>query len=471
LDLDEETKKDLVLLGTKIVERLCFERPKSYVKIYERREYVRPNEPDAGVISVPPPLAIVSGVKYDFSIIAAIVVMKMSFHQPTYRQQDIFGQAGYFMSRSTQNDLLNHTAHVIAPLFREQWRLLLQQPIILGVDTRVRLLTRGALEEEFQEKVRRRSGSHEGVPGSVTSYAWLYTGLDKAAQYNVFHWSLTHENCWIDSHLASFEGVFVGDATGVNARLEQRSQGCVVHAGCNSHARREFIAAETTHPVEAAKALAYYQLLFDIEDKGKLLDEAGLLKLRQSESVRVWNAFEKWADSVSPAPLLKSPLGKALGYFRNHRIALKRYLNDPRFPIDNNLSEQTIRPLVIGRRNWTFLGHPNAAANRLQLFSIASSAHRHYLKMQDYIEDILAKLAYAQQREPSLLEPGSEYLQALLPDRWAAAHPESVCEGRREEREDVADSIRIRRMERRLIERERRRSEEQAQQAQPTAST
>ncbi len=473
LDLDEEAKDGLVLLNTKITERLRFERPRIYVEVIERREYVRPDAPDAGVVSVPPPLAILPGVKYDFSVIATIVVMKMSFHQPTYRQQDFFGQAGYFISRSTQNDLINYAAMVTVPLFQEQWRLLLRQPILLGDDTRVRLLTRGALSEEDWEKIRRRSSSRSGAgpPGSVTSYAWLYTGLDDMAPYNVFHWSLTHEDQWIDTHLASFEGIFVGDSTGPNARLEQRSGGRIVHAGCNSHARREFIAAEKTHPEEAANALAFYGLLYDIEDRGKLLDESGLLKLRQSDATRVWNAFEKWAENPSSRPILpKSPLGKALSYFRNHRTALKRYLADTRLPIDNNLSEQEIRPLVVGRRNWTFLGHPNAAASRLQLFSIASSAHRHHLKMQDYLEDILPKLAYAQQQDPSLLEPGSKYLQSLLPDRWAATHPESVCEGRREEREDVAESSRIRRMERRLIERERRRSEQQAKQAPETAT-
>jgi transposase len=474
LDLDEEAKKGLVLLGTKIVERLRFEHANVYVEVIERREYVRPDDPDAGVLSVPPPLAIVPGVKYDFSVIAAILVMKMSFHQPTYRQQDFFGQAGYFMSRSTQNDLINYAATVTAPLFQEEWRLLLKQPILLGDDTHVRLLTRGALDEEALEKIGRRSGSRsrEGPPGSVTSYAWLYTGLDDAAPYNVFHWSLTREDCWIDTHLASFEGVFVGDATGPNARLEQRSNGRIVHAGCNSHARREFVAAEKTHPTEAAKALSYYWLLYDIEERGKLLDEAGLLRLRQSEAVRVWQAFEKWADSPSLKSVLpKSPLGKAMGYFRNHRTALKRYLGDPRLPMDNNSSEQRIRPLVIGRRNWTFLGHPHAAASRLQLFSIASSAHRHHLKMQNYFEDILPKLAHARQHEPALLEPGSEYLQALLPDHWAAAHPSLVCGERREEREDVADTSRIRRIERRLAQREKRRAEMQARQAEQAPTT
>jgi len=122
----------------------------------------------------------------------------------------------------------------------------------------------------------------------------------------------------------------------------------------------------------------------------------------------------------------------------------------------NNQSEQTIRPFVIGRRNWTFLGHPKAAAGRLKLFSIASSAHRHGLLVQDYFEDILKQLAYAQQREPDLLQPGSPYLQALLPDHWARAHTASVSHGRRRERETVAENKQIRFLRRQLAELGRR---------------
>lgn len=146
----------------------------------------------------------------------------------------------------------------------------------------------------------------------------------------------------------------------------------------------------------------------------------------------------------------KSPLGKALAYVKKHEAALARYLDDGRLPFDNNQSEQTIRPLVIGRKNWIFLGHPQAAAGRLKLFSIVSSAHRHHLIVEDYLADVLYKLAYAQQLEPHLLLPGSVYLQSLLPDHWALANPKSVCQERREEAESVAERKLIRTLKRKL---------------------
>lgn len=454
LDLDEADKKDLDLLEEKLFERLRFERPRIYVEVIHRRVYVRRGDPDAGVFSPPAPLGILPGVKYDFSVIATALSMKLNFHVPTYRQQDYFAQTGYFPSRSTMNDWFNYAVLVIDPLFAEMWRLLLQQPVVLGDDTRVRLLTRGALDDEQTEKVNERSSvkSRDGpAPGSVTSYVWLYTGQNGSAPYDIFHWSLTHEDRWIDSHLETFHGIFVGDAAGANARLEQRSGGRIVHAACNSHARREFLAAEKTHPLEAAKALAFYKLLYDVETRSQLIDGVDLLDVRQREAVPIWTAFDRWMESdVLKGVLPKSPLGQALSYMRNHRVALRRYLYDARLPIDNNQSEQTIRPFVIGRRNWTFLGHPLAAPGRLKLFSIASSAHRHGLMVHDYFEDILQKLAHAQQREPELLQPGSDYLQGLLPDRWAQANPTSVSHERRKEREAVAENKQIRFLQRQL---------------------
>jgi transposase len=454
VDLDESAKAGLTLFKTVLLERLCFERPHMYIEVIERFLYVKAGVPEAGIIAPPAPLGILPGVKYDFSVIAAALSMKLSFHQPTYRQQDIFAQAGFALGRSTLNDLFNYSVIVAEPLFDETWRTLLRQSILLGDDTRIRLLTRGALTDEEIAKLSGRANSRarEGPPGSVNSFAWLYTGLNDAP-YNIFHWALTRENSCIDSHLLDFHGVFVGDAAGPNARLEQRSDGRIIHAGCNAHARREFVAAEKTHALQASKALAFYRLLYDVERFGQIADDNDeeLLARRQRDAVPIWNAFRQWLDSEELKSVLpKSPLGKALTYINNQWECLQRYASDPRLPIDNNQSERTIRPLVIGRRNWTFLGHPRAAAGRLQLFSIASSAHRHGLIMMDYLQDVLKKLAEARQRRPYLLTPGSDYLRDLLPDRWAKANPSSVNRSRLDEREDLDEVKQIRFLKRQL---------------------
>lgn len=79
------------------------------------------------------------------------------------------------------------------------------------------------------------------------------------------------------------------------------------------------------------------------------------------------------------------------------------------------------------------------------MVSVVSSAHRHHLVIEDYLEDVLRKLADAEQRHPADLAIDSQYLLDLLPDRWASAHPESVREGRADEREAAGDAKRWRR--------------------------
>jgi transposase len=461
IDLPEDQKQGLQLIGVKVTERMRFEKPHVYVEVIKRPQYAVPGKPAEGVRSMPPPLAIVESCKYDFSVIATILAMKFAFHMPTYREQDWFAQCGWFPSRSTTNDLINYGVDTIGPLYKQMWSLLLAQPIVLGDDTRLCVLLRGALNEEQLAQLGDRSGFRAGVPplgtgppGSATSYAWLYTSLDGLAPYNIFHWSLTHQNSVIDEHLASYRGIFVGDACGANARLQERSKGRIVHSACNAHARREFVQAESNDPVLASQALSFYAQLYDVEERGKTLDATARGELRQREAVAIWNRMRLWLDSDAVKRALpQSAIGGALGYLRNQWSALRVYLDDARIPIDNDQSEQTIRPLTVGRANWLFLGHPGAAAGRLQMYSIVSSAHRHHLVIADYLEDVLRRLADAQQNHPADLELGATYLLELLPDRWALAHPQFVCQDRVEEREMVSDAKRARRAKARIAAR------------------
>jgi transposase len=389
------------------------------------------------------------------------VGMKFGFHNPTYRQQDWFAQSGWFPSRSTCNDLINYAVEAALPLYLQMWSLLLSCPILYGDDTRLRLLSRNALTAEQPARLegRKKPGGKSGEgptldtgpPGSLTSYAWYYGALDAAAPYDVFQWSLTHQHSVIDTHLADYRGIFVGDADGANARLGFRSGGRILHASCNAHARRGFVKAESHEPVLASQGLSFYRQRYEVEERGKLLDAESLRALRQRAAIPVWQRMQNWLDSAPVKRVLpKGPMGEALGYLRNQWSALQVYLTDGRIPIDNDHSEQRIRPLTIGRNNWLFLGHPAAAPGRLQLFSLVSSAHRHHLVLQDYLKDVLSKLAEAQQRHPADLELGSPYLLELLPDRWAAAHPQAVRQERIAEQQRVSDAKRLRRVQARI---------------------
>jgi transposase len=451
-------------IGESITERMRFEKPTVYIERIIRPKYVAKGQPERGVIAEPPPLSIVEGCKYDFSVIAAILSQKFGFHCPTYRQQDWFAQSGWHPSRSTINELINTSVGVLKPLFLQMWHLLLGQSILTTDDTRVLLLTRDALSQEQLESLQsrhksgtppgKRSKKKGGDQGSVNSYAWVYTGLRDLAPYNVFHWSLGHQHAVVYAHLENYQGIVVGDGYGAYTQIEKQTSGRILHASCNTHARREFVKAEAGEPILSAQAESMYRQLYDVEERGKTLDTQGLFELRQRDAVPIWNRFDKWLKSDKVQRVLpQSDFGKAIGYLKNQWTSLQRYLSDGRIPIDNNQSEQEIRPLCIGRKNWLFLGHPEAAEGRMQLVSIASSAARNHLMVHDYLEDVLKKLAHAEQNDPAQLELGSEYLLELLPDKWGASHPQSVRKDRIDENKRVFEKKRARRAARRIAAR------------------
>ena len=178
LDLDEAAKVGLKYIGDTVTERMRFERPHIYVERIIRPKYVVAGKPQEGVKTAPTPLSIVEGSRSGFDVIAAIIAQKYAFHQPTYRQQDWFAQCGWFPSRSTINDLLNHSARVIVPLSDLMWQRLMEQSIIHVDETPALVLLRDSLDAEQQEQLNKRrkktppDGDNQEMkePGSATSY-------------------------------------------------------------------------------------------------------------------------------------------------------------------------------------------------------------------------------------------------------------------------------------------------------------
>ena len=137
--------------------------------------------------------------------------------------------------------------------------------------------------------------------------------------------------------------------------------------------------------------------------------------------------------------LPKDKFAEALGYLRNQWDALQVYLGDGRLPIDNNETEQLMKQVAIGRKNWLFVGSVAAGERAADFFTIVSSAVRNDLDVWAYVKELLDRLL-----------AGDRDYAALRPDCWAASHPEHVRIYRAEERRDRADAKQWRRAERRL---------------------
>jgi len=197
----------------------------------------------------------------------------------------------------------------------------------------------------------------------------------------------------------------------------------VIEVGCNAHARRKFVEAQTTDLSRAAAALAFYRELYAIEkaireEIAKTVPEdepdesvraAIRLRIRQERAVPVLDRFREWLEAQKQDVLPKSPISGAIGYVQNHWKALIRYASSGYLAIDNNVSEQHMKTIATGRKNWLFTGSENGGKTMAILFSVVSSCQRHGHDPFVYLRDVLERL-------PGLPK---ERLAELLPDRWS----------------------------------------------------
>ena len=135
--------------------------------------------------------------------------------------------------------------------------------------------------------------------------------------------------------------------------------------------------------------------------------------LRQERALPLLGAMKHWLDEQYAKVLPRSALGGAMGYALGNWQALLRYTEDGGIPIDNNLVEQMLKLVAIGRKNWLFAGSERGGRTAAVLFTLISSAKRHELNTWTYLRDVLWRLAD--------LKPGE--LAELLPDRWRDSRP------------------------------------------------
>jgi len=355
-----------------------------------------------GVKSPPVPTRPTPGGMAGPGLAAFVVVSKFADHLPLYRLEDILTRHGVYLSRSTLGDWVRDAAVVLEPLAALQRESVLLSPVIWTDDTPVTVL-----------------GGDE--PGSTTGRFWAYLG-DDGHPYTVYDFTMSRSRDGPAAFLSGYKGFLQADAYGGYDGIFLASDGGIEEVACWAHARRKFYEARSNAPREANEILEWVRQLYDIEDRALGRSAEERLALRQRESVPILDRIEAKLDELTGRALPKSALGKAVTYARNQWVALRRYTSDGRLTIDNNVSERTLRLQAIGRNNWQFLGSAGAGPRAAVLFTILAGAKRHHLEPWAYLRDVLLRLS-----------AGEKDLGSLLPDRWAASHPEHVLQHRLDE--------------------------------------
>lgn len=411
----------MVKIGEDRVERVDYRPAKIVVKVFVMSKYACPNQ-DGGVKQAETPPGPVPGGRFDFGMVAQVVTSKTCDHLPLYRQQDVLARSGLELSRSTLCQIMASAAFLLEPLAALMKQRLLASDWLGADDTPVRLL-----DPAHPEGVR-------------TARFWLFRGPD-SAPYNVFGFHESRSRDGPRTFLGDYQGCVKVDAYGVEGGVYLGSARMRASC-CLAHARRKFDEAKSSHPRLAAEALGYFQQLYDLEDRARDFTPEARQAMRQAEAVPLLEKLRLWADEQAALALPKSKLGEALGYLRHQWEPLTNYVEDGRLPSDNNATERDLRALTIGRKNWLFIGSKEAGPRAAILYTVVASAARHDLDVWAYLRDALERLAM-----------GDTNPANLLPDVWAAVHPQDRRTYRAHEREAAAAAQRARRERRRALER------------------
>lgn len=398
-------------IGEEVTEELDWEPAKFWRRLFIRPKYVRRSETEpvgsnasaaagVGVVIAPlPPRLIEKGLPGP-GLLAHILISKYEDHLPLYRQEKIYWERhGVALPRQSLAEWVEAGAQWLRPVYEQMKRELLSGTYLQADETPIRYLD-------------------PDCPGSAqTGYLWTYSRPGAAV---IFEWNISRGRDGPARFLQPFRGQLQTDGYGVYASLA-RERPELVLVGCWAHARRHFFEA-LGEDRRAAWVMRQIGHLYGIEKRlreakaGPSLREA--LRAREARPVlrRIETMLRRWQPGLLP----KSLFGTAISYALDRWDELSRYAADGFLEIDNNLVENAIRPSAVGKKNWLFIGHPDAGWRSAVIYSVLGSCRRAGVDPHAYLRDAFQRLPAMK-----ITEIGS-----ITPAAWAKAQKASSKKAR-----------------------------------------
>lgn len=374
-------------IGSEETEKLEYAPASFYVKRYVRHKYAC--KQCQGNISIGhlPAMAIDKGIPGE-GLLAHIITSKYADHLPLNRLEGILKRHSVDITVSNMCDWVGKCAELLEPLVKRMHQLILLSPKINTDDTAIPI------------KCTSRKGS------TYNGYLWVY--IDDKNNV-VFDFTPNRSrNGPIDFIGKKYNGYVQADAYSGYDELFRVSD--AIEVGCNAHARRKFEYALDSDPVRAARMMALWGRLYGIESRAKKekYNSAQLTEARQNEAKPILEEIRAVLYEYKDHVLPKSPMGKAITYALNQWDALNRYTTDPILEIDNNLSERTLRMVVIGRKNYMFAGSEAGAERAAIIYSLVGSCKLNDIDPFAYFNDVLRRVS----THPA------DMIDELLPGKW-----------------------------------------------------
>jgi transposase len=338
-------------------------------------------------------------------LLVHLLLSRFEDHLPFYRLEKIFLQRHDVpIARQSMVDWTERMATWLQPIYRQMIVELVAGRYIQADETPIRYLDR----EE---------------PGrSCQGYFWVYS---RPSGNVIFDWNVSRGREGPDAFLKDFQGKLQSDGYALYGRLvEDRNKPLLAQGkppelisfACWAHSRRRYHEARN-HDRRAAWFLKQIGLLYALEKRLRQASAGPRLRqaARAAEASMILARLRKGLDRIGPKVLPQSLLGQAIQYTLNLWPELIRYVEHGEVEIDSNAVENSIRPTAIGKKNFLFIGHPEAGWRSAVIYSIMGSCHRYQIDPAKYLTDVLTRLPDLKQSD----------VPTLTPKAWAKAHPEA----------------------------------------------
>ena len=381
-------------MGEEITEVLEYQAAELFVLQYVRPKYVRvqtAEEEQQGVspivIADLPARPIEKGIP-GIALLTYLLISKFADHLPLYRLGKMFERQGVKIADSTLVDWIKAACNLLVPLYEALKREVLACDYLQMDETPIRVL-----ENEVKGK------SHRG-------YFWVCHA--PAQKLPLFEYDARRSAKLPDDLLADFHGTLQTDGYVVYEKYEKQSG--LTLAGCLAHARREFEQAKGNDLPRASHILTLMQSLYAVERQARerSLSAPERLTLRQELSRPVFDQLHQYLKAEFLQVLPKSTIGQAIAYSLNRWQKLERFLLDGKIEIDNNLVENAIRPVALGRKNYLFAGNHEAAQRIAIIYSFMACCKMNEVNPHTWLQDVLFRI----QEHPV------NRISELLPHRW-----------------------------------------------------
>ena len=385
---------DTKVIGYEVSEVLDVKPAEYFVEVTKREKRACKKCEEQGVAMAPLPVRIIAKSLVSDRIIVDTIVGKYADHNPLYRQSVIFlRDAGIDISRATMCGWVMTVGEMLAPIVGAMRRELLAGSYIQADETTVDVQT------------------HVGRGKNHQAYLWQY---GKPGASTVFDFRMGRGREGPAHFLEKFEGILQTD--GYVSYVRGVGGPKMVHAACWSHARRGFVDAIKLNKLDAGSISIVERMdqLFAIDARARdeKLDHDARHVLREQEAPHLLDKIYAQIQALSKNVLPKSAAGEACAYTVKQWKKLTCFLEHPELELSNNLAENSMRGVALGRKNWIHIGSQQAGPRVAAILSVVESCRRLRLPVRNYLNEIL----------PGLADKPIQQVVALTPAAWIARH-------------------------------------------------